>query len=191
MLSNRVSMLAGIGIGAGLMYFLDPERGRRRRALARDRLAHVRRLGANAMGSTSRDLAHRASGAAARVRRTLRREQVDDAVLMERVRSRLGRLVAHPHAVSVTARDGVVTLRGSVQRSEVKRFLRRVGRIRGVRDVISELSDDRYARVPSVSTGRITDAAGESRSSKAFSSLVGRALVALSRGGRKRRAIHA
>jgi osmotically-inducible protein OsmY len=191
MVSNRVSMLTGIGIGVGLMYFFDPERGRRRRALARDRLAHARRLGANAVGSTSRDLAHRASGAAARLRRALRREQVDDAVLVERVRSRLGRIVEHPHAVNVTARDGVVALRGSMQKAEVKRLLRAIGRIRGVREVVSELSDYRYGGGRSAATGRNTGAAGGTRSPNTFSTVVGRAMLALTRGDRRRRAIHA
>src|SRR5437899_1989983 len=42
-MERAISLLAGAGIGAGLMYILDPQLGRRRRALARDkmiRLAH-------------------------------------------------------------------------------------------------------------------------------------------------------
>lgn len=34
---NRIRiMLGSLGLGAGFMYFLDPYRGRRRRALVRD-----------------------------------------------------------------------------------------------------------------------------------------------------------
>src|ERR687897_687835 len=69
MLQDRAAaVLTGLGIGGGLMYFLDPERGRRRRALVRDQIAHSANKGADAIGATGRDLAHRATGAAARVR---------------------------------------------------------------------------------------------------------------------------
>jgi hypothetical protein len=56
--------LAGAGIGAGLMYLLDPQMGRRRRALARDkasRLAHEAQEAANVV---SRDMTNRAQGLA-------------------------------------------------------------------------------------------------------------------------------
>jgi hypothetical protein len=33
--------LGYLGLGAGLMYFLDPDRGRRRRTLVRDQMAHA------------------------------------------------------------------------------------------------------------------------------------------------------
>jgi len=42
-MNRAAAMLAGAGIGAGAMYLLDPELGRRRRAIARDKaisLAH-------------------------------------------------------------------------------------------------------------------------------------------------------
>jgi hypothetical protein len=58
-------MLAGAGIGAGLMYLLDPQLGRRRRALARDKavsLAHQAQEAAEVVG---RDMSNRARGLAA------------------------------------------------------------------------------------------------------------------------------
>ena len=50
MLDDRKALLTGVGVGVALMYFLDPERGRRRRALVRDRLAHGARLTRDAAG---------------------------------------------------------------------------------------------------------------------------------------------
>jgi hypothetical protein len=34
---EKIGLIAGIGLGTGLMFFLDPARGRQRRALVRER----------------------------------------------------------------------------------------------------------------------------------------------------------
>src|SRR5678816_848689 len=80
MLRNNRALLTGLGLGIGLMYFLDPERGRRRRARVRDKLAHTSRVSTNALGSAGVDLAHRATGLVARARGVLQRRPVDDTV---------------------------------------------------------------------------------------------------------------
>lgn len=59
-------LLGGATLGAGLMYILDPEGGRRRRALARDKAVHLSKTGGQALGKTSRDLLNRGKGVAAR-----------------------------------------------------------------------------------------------------------------------------
>jgi hypothetical protein len=46
------------------MYFLDPESGRRRRALLRDKLVHYRKEGREYAKGTSKDLRNRARGLA-------------------------------------------------------------------------------------------------------------------------------
>lgn len=154
MLQSRGAVLTGLGLGAGLMYFLDPERGRRRRALVRDQIAHSAHVGADAMSATGRDLGQRATGAAARTRRLWSREAVDDSVLIDRVRAQLGRLVSHPGAIEVAALDGVVTLRGPVLRAEVKRLLRGAERVPGVRAVVNELEEhEQPGNVPALQGG--------------------------------------
>ncbi len=154
MLHQRGGLLTGLGVGAGLMYLLDPERGRRRRALLRDRLVHSGHLGADAMGATRRDLTHRASGAVSRMRGAFRRTATDDVVLVERVRSQLGRLVSHPHAIDVAADSGVVTLRGAILQSEVPRLLASIERVRGVREVVNALDEHKEAGdVPALQGG--------------------------------------
>jgi uncharacterized membrane protein len=154
-MQDRGAVLTGLGLGVGLMYFLDPERGRRRRALARDRLTHAARVGGDAVGATGRDVAHRTSGAGARLRRLVNRDsRADDRVLVERVRAQLGRLVSHPHAIRVDASDGIVTLRGAILEAEVPRLLSAVERIRGVRSVTSELEGHKQAgNVPALQGG--------------------------------------
>jgi uncharacterized membrane protein len=145
MVESRGAALTGLGIGAGLMYFLDPDRGRRRRARVRDRMTHSAHLGADAFGATSRDLANRARGMAARARNVWYGQTVDDAVLVEQVRARLGRLVSHPHAIAVKAVDGCITLRGPILQSEEKRLLYDVKRIPGVRVVENALDAHKQA----------------------------------------------
>jgi osmotically-inducible protein OsmY len=139
MLRNSRAILTGLGLGAGLMYFLDPERGGRRRAFVRDKAAHATRVGVAALGAAGMDLSNRASGLMAQARGALRSGPVDDGVLVERVRAKLGRLVSHPHAVDVKAIDGCVHLRGPVLQAEVPRLVRAVARVPGVRDVINAL----------------------------------------------------
>jgi uncharacterized membrane protein len=125
----------GAGLGAGLMYMLDPDRGRRRRALVRDQMAHMSRVLSRAMSATSRDLTHRAYGTMAEGRNLLRREEVSDDVLTDRLRARIGRSVSHPHAISVTVNDGHVTLSGPALANEESRLLSGVSSTPGVKGV--------------------------------------------------------
>ena len=57
-----LAILGGIGIGAGLMYLLDPDRGNRRRALIRDKMVKVNRQTRDAVGGRVRDMGNRAKG---------------------------------------------------------------------------------------------------------------------------------
>jgi hypothetical protein len=151
---NRGAFLMGFGLGLGVMYILDPDRGRRRRALIRDKVTHSAHAGADAVSATGRDLAQRAAGVAARVRGSLTHEDVEDAVLVERVRAQLGRLVSHPRAIAVSADEGCVTLSGPVLQEEVKRLCRGVGRVRGVREVVNALDEhDTAGNVPALQGG--------------------------------------
>lgn len=135
------TLLGSLGIGAGLMYLLDPERGRRRRAAARGKAAHLLGAGGTALGRATRDLAHRGRGLAAEAGARLhwRPEPVEDRVLEDRVRSKMGRFVSHPHAIEVLADDGEVTLAGEILDSEVAGLLAAVRSVRGVRKVDDQL----------------------------------------------------
>ena len=55
-------LLGGAGLGAGLMYIFDVDRGRRRRALLRDKIVGTANQLSNAAGSKSRYLGDRARG---------------------------------------------------------------------------------------------------------------------------------
>ena len=155
MWENRASVLTGLGLGAGLMYFLDPSRGARRRALMRDRVTHASRLAGDAAGATGRDMAHRAAGTAARIRGSMASGPVDDRVLRERIRSQIGRVVSHPRAIEVQVSNGVVTLRGPILMEEVSELLTAVEDVRGVQDVVNSLDEyPQPGNVPALQGGR-------------------------------------
>src|SRR5512143_3725681 len=116
---NRSMILIGMGVGAALMYALDPQQGNRRRALARDKLTKAMHKTGHAVGATSRDVVHRAGGLAASMQARFFEDNAPDAVVEARVRARLGRVSSHPGAVEVAAASGVITLHGPVFRSEL------------------------------------------------------------------------
>jgi hypothetical protein len=123
-MANPLTML---GLGAGLMYYLDPARGRSRRARAFDGLAHALRQIEDAIEVGGRDLGNRAGGLIAEAGSQRRRDEAPDEVIEARVRSKLGRVVSHPRAIEVTARGGRVTLRGPVLAAEADLLRRRSG----------------------------------------------------------------
>jgi uncharacterized membrane protein len=136
---NRKMAILGAGLGAGLMYFLDPVQGRRRRAEVRDELVSLASDTDDALSCLARDVYHRAYGLTAELATLISGEAVDDVRLAERVRSKLGRIVSHPHAIEVAARDGRVALRGPILAHEVDELLCCVGSTRGVKGVDNQL----------------------------------------------------
>ena len=132
--------LGAAAAGAISMYLLDPNHGRRRRAVMRDRLASGMRRLDDATTVASRDLRNRARGVAHEVRSRFTREDVPDEILRERVRSSLGWAVSHPGAIEVSALFGRVTLSGAVLEREYVHLLRGVWAVRGVADVEDRLA---------------------------------------------------
>ncbi|HJP95111.1 MAG TPA: BON domain-containing protein [Pyrinomonadaceae bacterium] len=130
---------AGLGLGTGLMYLLDPDRGKRRRALLRDKCVSAARKTGEAFECTAHDLRNRSRGIIAEIQSRFSSEPVDDAVLIDRVRSKLGRIVSHPGAIQVTAQNGNVTLAGPILTAEVPELLTCVKSVAGVNDVIDSL----------------------------------------------------
>ena len=61
-MTSGTLLLGGAGLGAGLMYLLDPDYGRRRRAVLRDGLASAAVRATRRVNLAARDLGHRASG---------------------------------------------------------------------------------------------------------------------------------
>jgi hypothetical protein len=148
--SGAILFGAGALFGAGLMFLLDPERGGRRRALMRDKISSGSRRVGTFAGQRRRDLANRVKGAWEERRAQLRdRAGVDDLTLVERVRSQVGHVVAHPGPIEVLAERGRVILRGAVLKGEIAAIRERLDKTRGVRDYSIELKEyDNPANIP-------------------------------------------
>jgi len=131
--------LAAIVGGIALLYFLDPSNGKRRRHTLRDRAGSLGRHGFR----RARKLAHHAtSDAYGFGQRLVHRlpgptPELDDATLVAKVESIVFRDRAVPKGnLNINAENGVVFLRGQVDRPElVEELAARVGKVRGVRGV--------------------------------------------------------
>jgi osmotically-inducible protein OsmY len=129
-----------MALGALIGYFVDPRAGRRRRHTARDRaMSRVRRGERRAAVRVRRTESH-AVGIARRTvnaARRGRREPVDDVTLARKVESELYRRARVPKGhISINAEDGVVFLRGVMDRQDdIERTAAAVQKIAGVRAV--------------------------------------------------------
>jgi hypothetical protein len=108
-----LSCALAAGLGAALMYFLDPDLGRARRSA-------LQQGGRRADAGSD--------------------EAVPDAVLVKRVRMALGRTIANPDAIDVRAFDGRIVLKGPVTPELLAEIVACTRRVRGVREVDNRLS---------------------------------------------------
>jgi osmotically-inducible protein OsmY len=130
-------LAAALG-GAALAYFLDPQSGRRRRHGTRDRayslVKHSSRRGrklVNHLSSDARGFVERAKHARGS------RDELDDATLVDKVESIVFRNRDVPKGkININAENGIVFLRGEVDRPELVDTLEaRVRKVQGVRGV--------------------------------------------------------
>lgn len=130
-------LAAALG-GAALAYFMDPQNGRRRRHVTRDRAFSLARQGlrrsrklVNHVSSDARGYVERAKHARGSA------HELDDATLVDKVESIVFRHRDVPKGqINVNAEKGVVFLRGEVDRPELVGALEaRVRKVRGVRGV--------------------------------------------------------
>jgi osmotically-inducible protein OsmY len=128
-------------LGALAAYFFDPDNGRRRRAIARDRAPAFLRQGAE---QVSRSASAGAHGAAQKVkhRKEAEKPQPDDVTLARKVETEIFRDADVPKGqINVNAENGVVVLRGEVGKPEMIRDLEeKTRKVQGVREVENLLS---------------------------------------------------
>lgn len=149
-------VLAGIGAGAAAMYFLDPDKGSRRRTLVTDKLTSAVNQIPDTVRVTREDLSNRAQGLWYQTQ-NLFTKQADDAsdeTVTARVRSKLGRIVSHPHAVNVETKDGNVSLSGIIFADEVAGLIKCAESVPGVKSVENNLdAHDSAEGIPSLQGG--------------------------------------
>jgi osmotically-inducible protein OsmY len=134
-------VLAGIGIGALLMYLFDPALGRHRRALLASRTVQGSRVLQDATEAAVETAANRTRAAVGRIANKVAPDDAaDDSVLTERVRAAVGKVITDAQAIEVRVRDGVVTLKGPARAEEIAELVACAGRVRGVKDVDNRLS---------------------------------------------------
>ena len=132
-------VLRYVGLGALITYFFDPENGRRRRALARDRIPALFRRGSERLERTGRGVAAEAYGVKQKVKHVKEQEkpQPDDVTLARKVETEIFRDAEVPKGqINVNAENGVVVLRGEVEGAElIKDLEKRTKKVQGVKEV--------------------------------------------------------
>ncbi|MPZ23605.1 MAG: BON domain-containing protein [Dehalococcoidia bacterium] len=134
-----VPMVAGAILGGAFVYFMDPDKGTRRRHIAMDRAGALTRRSATRLGRSGRKLgsdvygwrqkiAHRGAG---------QPTPPNDEALARKVESELFRDPGVPKGrINVNAEHGVVVLRGELDRpEEIKDLAERARSVPGVADV--------------------------------------------------------
>jgi BON domain len=130
---------AAIG-GAALAYFLDAQNGRRRRHQTRDQLLSLARHGTKRGRKLVHHVSADARGTALRAAHAFRpaaEVELDDATLVDKVESIVFRRRDVPKGqININAENGVIFLRGQVERPELVEALEaRVRKVQGVKDV--------------------------------------------------------
>lgn len=152
-MNKSLTLVGGLGLGAALMYIFDPDRGKRRRAMIREKVESAGNKAGDKASKMGQNLRNRASGMIAETRSMFRAEEVSDEVLADRVRARLGRIPAHIEALEVSALNGEVTLRGQISAENLPKVLRAVRFVRGVKSVDNQFDVSAESRNASVLPG--------------------------------------
>jgi hypothetical protein len=126
------------GIGAGLMFFFDPQQGNRRRKLVVDRTGGFFRRGVRKGERAGRAVSAEAYGVTQKVKHRKEEEkELDDVTLKGKVETEIFRDAEAPKGqVDVNVVDGVVFLRGEVKGEDMIRDLEKATKkVSGVKAV--------------------------------------------------------
>jgi osmotically-inducible protein OsmY len=133
---RKIVIAAAAALGAA--WFMDPQSGRRRRAMLRDRVAASFRRGDRSGGRAARGVASEAYGLKQKATHLHEEpKDFDDQTLKAKVETELFRGPDTPKGqVNVNAQHGVVQLRGEVDSPElIDELVARTRSVQGVREV--------------------------------------------------------
>jgi uncharacterized membrane protein len=133
------TLLVSLGLGAGLMYFFDPQYGNRRRVLVQDKVNRWINSLDDSLERAKEDLRNRTRGVLSELTAKVSDQGAPDWILEERVRSNLGRMARNARAIDIRAQGGRIHLSGPVLREDRENILRAASRTRGVYGVEDEL----------------------------------------------------
>ena len=123
------------------MYLFDPHSGKLRRSQLQAQAASAAKRTGRELAGKAEGLLHRAKGVVAKAGASIACSgSVDDDVLAERVRSRLGHITQHAHEIETAVSDGIVSLHGILPADEHERLNEEVRRIPGVKAVQNRLA---------------------------------------------------
>jgi osmotically-inducible protein OsmY len=134
-----IRKLRYMAMGATLAYFFDPQNGRRRRAMAQQRIPAFFRKASRKAGDAGSTVASEASAAKQKATHLKEEEkpQPDDVTLARKVETEIFRDSDIPKGrINVNAENGKVVLRGEVEQPElIKDLEQRTKKVQGVQEV--------------------------------------------------------
>jgi hypothetical protein len=148
---RTVSLVSGAGLGVGLTYFFDPDRGRRRRAFVHDKgLGRSKRI-AEFDGAAAKETGNGVIGMGPAAKSWVQPAPPgSDRTLVERVRGKLGEFSRHASAIDVQATEGTVTLSGPVLEDEFDGICNAIARVPGVAQIFNRLERHGAPDVPAL-----------------------------------------
>ncbi|WP_157991493.1 BON domain-containing protein [Caldimonas tepidiphila] len=141
LLGGLMKVMALCAASAAAMYYLDPQHGRQRRTMVRDRFDTMTHDAGDYARAKGRMAADRIKGVASSASAPFAgmRQSRNDRKLQKQLSSQLGRWVNQPQAIEVEVSQGDVCLRGHVLAAELDTLLSAVRAMPGVQHVDNQL----------------------------------------------------